>query len=754
VARLRPFASLRARLALLTAAALLPALLLALVGYFKEQSHLIELAVAELEQERELLASAHHNTLNATRQLLAALARLPQVRQRAAGTTSELLTALKAEHPIYLNLFANAPDGTAFASAEPLPERVNSADTAWFQRAAAGTGFVVGDFIRGRITGEQVLTLSYPVREADGTLLAVVGASLPLSWFGELVAQQHLPAGTTVTLVDERGEVIGHYGPSSAPLPALVAASFRLLHTPTGSLSLDHGGERWEFAHSQLLTTAAGRQVLLAVGRPIRLITPPANQLLVTTLTLMAVMTLLGVGGALLGSRLFIEPPLQRLLATTRRLANGDLAARSGIHNGPAELLELGQHFDRMASVLEQRKAELRALVEENRRGREQAEARHEMTQRDLEAVLRRVQDVIFRLDIDGRPLWSTQSVKELSGVPAKEGHYLDLCRCLADPADLARLLARLAESGGELRGFEVKLPRDDGGPLYAAINAYYVWDEEGQPVAVEGVARDITEQVLAREQLVGFNRRLEARVRERTAALEQTNAELEAFTYSVSHDLRAPLRSIEGFSRLVVVRYADQLPAEGQDYLQRVQRAANRMAELIDDLLGLSRINRYELRVREIDLSRIAHEIIDTLRAQAPQRQVTVRIQPQLRGHCDPRLCRLALENLLENAWKYTSTRAQAEIELTAQPDANGRTVFQLRDNGVGFDMRYAGKLFSPFQRLHGEEEFAGTGIGLATVQRVIARHGGEIWAEAVPDQGATFYFRLCGDAQAERAA
>ena len=235
----------------------------------------------------------------------------------------------------------------------------------------------------------------------------------------------------------------------------------------------------------------------------------------------------------------------------------------------------------------------------------------------------------------------------------------------------------------------------------------------------------------------------LEDRVAERTSALRAVNRELEAFSYSVSHDLRAPLRSIDGFSQALIEDHAEQFDETGRDYLQRVRAASERMGLLIEDLLRLSRITSRELVRETVDLSSIAEDVIGDLRERSPGREVEVVIEPGIEARADPNLLRIALENLLENAWKFTSKRERALIEF-GDTRSEGERAFFVRDNGEGFDMEYAGKLFGAFQRLHSAEEYEGTGIGLATVRRIIHRHGGRVWAEAAVDAGATFCFTL----------
>jgi light-regulated signal transduction histidine kinase (bacteriophytochrome) len=235
----------------------------------------------------------------------------------------------------------------------------------------------------------------------------------------------------------------------------------------------------------------------------------------------------------------------------------------------------------------------------------------------------------------------------------------------------------------------------------------------------------------------------LDRRVDERTFQLEAANKELEAVSYSISHDLRSPLRSIDGFSHALLEDCAESFDAQGRAHLARIRNAATRMGVLIDDFLNLARLTRAEIQLEDVDLRSLAQSIASDLRASTPERDVDVTIQPGLQAHADPSLLHLTLGNLFENAWKFTSNRPSARIEF-GRTTANGRSAFFVRDNGAGFDPVYATKLFGAFQRLHTASEFPGTGIGLATVQRAVQRHGGMVWADSRPDRGATFYFTL----------
>jgi PAS domain S-box-containing protein len=298
---------------------------------------------------------------------------------------------------------------------------------------------------------------------------------------------------------------------------------------------------------------------------------------------------------------------------------------------------------------------------------------------------------------------------------------------------------------------------RKNGSSLNVSLSISPLRGQDGRVFGSSSIARDITDRKLAeaeiqrksaeaqqaRSELMKLNTELEERVRVRTAELEVSNKELEAFSYSVSHDLRAPLRSLDGFSHILLEEYRDRLDEEGRDFLNRLRNASQQMGQLIDALLQLSRVSRSEMNKSRVDLSETARQIATELQASKPERQTRFEVANGLMAMGDPRLLHAALQNLIGNAWKFTSKREQAAIEFGVA-EQEGERVFFVRDNGAGFEMAYANKLFSAFQRLHSGSEFEGSGIGLATVQRIVRRHGGKIWAEGEPNVGATFFFTL----------
>ncbi|PSJ17363.1 PAS domain-containing sensor histidine kinase [Nitrosomonas supralitoralis] len=342
---------------------------------------------------------------------------------------------------------------------------------------------------------------------------------------------------------------------------------------------------------------------------------------------------------------------------------------------------------------------------------------------------------------------------------PNKEGKFLEVNQAMADifeAESIEQLLAHpFSESycnpvdrktfidtvicHGHIHDHEVLLKTLQGREFYASLTAVMKKDITGE-IYFDGILQDISERREGKRKIEQLNENLHTR----SMKLEAINQELEAFSYSVSHDLRAPLRAIDGFSRTLLNEYADRLDGKGQDRLSRIRAAAQRMANLIDDLLKLSRVTRTELKWKSVDLTQLASEVLEELRQDEPERMVQFSVQPGMIAHGDAHLLRIVMDNLLSNAWKFTNRHSDSEARIEVGFNLDDNLTYFVRDNGAGFDMAYADKLFGAFQRLHDNSEFSGTGIGLATVQRIIHKHGGHIWANSAVNQGAVFYFTL----------
>jgi len=421
--------------------------------------------------------------------------------------------------------------------------------------------------------------------------------------------------------------------------------------------------------------------------------------------------------------------------ATLRQQAEAKLSKQKKATQPPTEL-----ESQRLVHELQVHQIELEMQNEELVQARTEAEALH----RQYTDLYDFAPVGYFTLTRDGAISRVNLTGASLLGADAERGVLLKRRFGLfvspkSRPA-FAAFLEKVFVADGEKQTCELELLcRGKTESLWAQIEATY--DDAYE--TCRAVVVDISARVRAEDLVRRLNDELENRVIQRTAQLESANKELEAFSYSVSHDLRAPLRGIDGWSLALLEDYGSQLDGQAKTYLERVRSEAQRMGRLIDDLLQLSRLSSTEMNLREVNLSAMAGTIADRLQKEQPERQVEFAIQPRLNANGDARLLEIALTNLLGNAFKFTGKTPQARIQF-GQTEVEGRRAFFVGDNGAGFDMALAKKLFGAFQRMHKASDFPGTGIGLTTVQRIVHRHGGRIWAEAAVDQGASFYFTL----------
>jgi PAS domain S-box-containing protein len=363
-----------------------------------------------------------------------------------------------------------------------------------------------------------------------------------------------------------------------------------------------------------------------------------------------------------------------------------------------------------------------------------------------LRALIDNLPGYIFVKDTAGRYLISNQAHTRLLGLPS-EADVLGKTVFDFFPPEIARKFDE--DDQALLRSGEHVLEREEqyevaGRSGWHASTKVLARDAKGAILSIVGIRQDITARRRAEEEVRHLNATLEQRVEERTAQLEAANKELESFSYSVSHDLRAPLRHVQGYVGMLQRTVEGQLPEKARRYLKVIHDASSEMGQLIDDLLDFSRMGRAEMREITNDLDRAVQDVIKGLALTTQDRNISWKIAPLPKVISDPAMLRQVLANLIGNAVKYSRERNPAEIQIGCAGEEDGRVILFVKDNGAGFDMQYAHKLFGVFQRLHRAEEFEGTGIGLATVRRVIARHGGRTWAEGTPGAGATFYFTL----------
>ncbi len=375
-----------------------------------------------------------------------------------------------------------------------------------------------------------------------------------------------------------------------------------------------------------------------------------------------------------------------------------------------------------------------------------QAEAGKRRTELRFQLMVETAQEGVWMIDAERRTTYVNRYAAELLGYTPEEilGRHLFEFIFQEEHTRSDEKLETQREEGVAVLVDDFRLRRKDGSPIWTLITACPIQDENGQYLGSLAMVTDITRRREDEQRVRRLNADLERRIAERTAQLEFSNRELEAFAYSVAHDLRAPLRSITRFTQALAEDSAQTLDATGRDYIQRIRASSQRMNELIDGILALSRVNSAEFVEMDVDLSELARSTADQLQRWQPGRTLRFQIQDGLVDRGDDQLLRLVLENLMGNAWKFTRERPVAEIEFGTLPGQGTGRLYFVRDNGAGFDMAYQKKLFGVFQRLHTQQEFEGHGVGLATVQRIIRRHGGRVWGVGRVGEGATFYFTL----------
>jgi PAS domain S-box-containing protein len=367
-------------------------------------------------------------------------------------------------------------------------------------------------------------------------------------------------------------------------------------------------------------------------------------------------------------------------------------------------------------------------------------------------AIVEHARDAIVVQSLDGAIVVWNRAAERMFGIVRANAVGSTLAHLLGEPAALSGEALRTVRDTGEWSG-EFECTSASGRMITVQRHCTLLRNDAGEPHAVLATHTDVTEQRRAEKEIVLLSNVMEQRIRRRTAELEESNKDLREFAYSLAHDLRAPLASIDGFSAQLEIRLGDALDDRSRHYLRRVRAGVKLMSDLTDGLLGLADVANTELLHRRVDLSAVARTVLERLRETHPRREVNAVVNDTRAVRGDVRLLTDVLQNLLGNAWKFTSKTPAAHIEFGAEVQDDGAYAFFVKDNGAGFDPDYAHKLFGPFQRLHGAHEFEGTGIGLAMVRKIVMRHGGRVWARSRPGEGATFYFTLNEEAARPRS-
>ena len=722
----------------------------------------------------QLAAAATGQHLTGARAGIALLAQQSALRDAVAQEPwdvpriEELLRDLQRQEPTFGLAFVLDANGVARANGGPDKSAIGRsfADREYYQGVRRTLAPYLANPYRAALSGVPTFSVAAPVFGRDGQLRAVVAASFDLDRLAGVLSVPGSTPGTQVAVVAPPGLIAVHPDPTrrATPVEEQSAAASEALGGASG-VRVEAAAQGGDVLVAYAPVPDVGWAVL--VSTPTAAIFGPLTGAAERGAALVLVLiVVLGAGTAVVARPLF--RPLRVLSAAAARFGSGDYRVRVE-PRGAADVRDLTAQFNAMAEAVA---AQAAALAE---RG---AEAERRAAQRQAFAEMA----VAVAAATDAGGIARAVAADAVRLVPATA------CRVLLTTAAGDLEVVAAGGAGAEQRaddlvaagsGIALRALRSgspvlvaEGGrapgdaPMQPAIRA-----ELAVPIAHEGavlgvvhfgstgptafaaaeveVARSVAAHAalaLARVRLLGDLRRLTADLLDRTQELTAANGELEAFSYSVSHDLRAPLRAMDGYSRILLEEFAAGLDAEAREYLGGIRANAQRMGVLIDDLLAFARLGRQPVSRRPVAPAEVARQALRELRHEQDGRQVRVAVSELPACSADPAMLKQVYANLLSNALKYTRLREVAVVAVGSE-ERGGETVYFVRDNGAGFDMRYAGKLFGVFQRLHRSEEYEGTGVGLATVQRIVHRHGGRVWAEAEPDKGATFFFTLGGD-------
>ena len=743
---------LRAALILLVLIAVVPVFGVVIQASLAEQAQRLERAQASLRSLVGLAAAHQEQYIEGARQMLTAVALAPPVFRGTPQECETYFRTLEQRYRRYANFGLLDPAGYLTCRAARTAHPVFAGDRSYFRQAIETGGFTVGHYMVGRATGKPSLAFGMPAQREDGSLRGVIFVALDLVAADEQLRKLAVPPEFTLMVLDLKGTVLASAGKSPVAPGSEVNDAFVRQHLPMHAARIDNvdaqDGDRWIYAMEPVGQKSEGGVMVTARVSRDDLLAASMLRLKQQLAALVLIALLASAGAWAFGDRV-LAAPINRLLRRVGALQREELRLDQPPRpRGLRELRELEQRFNDMARALMERAVMRDAAMAEMSAQRNLltsvfdslsegvlvADARGYYIHTNAAAL--RIAPGIARMNRETAPLdVSSQEYGfyQLDGVTPIAPAQRPTVRALrGENVDAFRHMYRGAWSDGV-----EKIVQSSARPLR---------DMDGEVVGCVLVVSDITAAWRAEQALRHLNETLEQRVLERTGELALANRELESFSYSVSHDLRAPLQVIDGFSRALSTRYAGALDDQAQHYLARIRANTQQMSQLIDDLLALARVTRVEVTVQPMDLAPRAQQVAEQLRARQPDHAVQVDIDAAMPCVGDARLLTIVLENLIGNAWKFSARAASPAIRVGCRIAPGGEPVFYVADNGAGFDMTYADKLFKAFQRLHTADEFEGTGIGLATVHRIITRHGGQVWAQSAPGQGATFHFTLKG--------
>jgi PAS domain S-box-containing protein len=731
---------LRTRLLLLVLFPVIPALVLALYSSLEQR----RFGMFKVEKDAvNVVQSAAANQIaliEATRQQLAALSRFPQARNNDIRAFDNFFVNLLKIYTNYSDFGLLETNGNLVSCSVGRVPPTNHNGLAHLDGVVTGLDFTIGNYRAGDGARRPSLFFGHPIFDEKGRLARVLYAALDLAVLNGAAAKSQLPDEGVIHVFDNHGRVLASNpepekwaGKDVSEWPLMLAIMAKTEGT-VETTGLDGVARLFAFMP---IGSGRGSGLFVAVGIPTSLAFRETEKILIRNLSILGLIAVLVVLLAHLYADWHILHPIKALVGATKRLTKGDLTARTGIVRSEGELNQLAGAFDEMAESVQRQQNE----IELSHNALSESEER-------VRLVLDTALDAVITIDESGVVASWNKEAEKIFGWRRDEIIGKALAETIIPPryreAHARGLKHFLATQEGPVLKKRIELAglRRDGSefPVELAITPIRVADH----FVFSAFVRDITERKKAEEEIRALNASLERRVVERTRELEAANKELEAFSYSVSHDLRAPLRHVAGYIEILREESLSSLNESGQRCVATISRSARQMGALIDDLLAFSRIGRTAMRRTRVNMEQLVAEVVKELARETEGRNIDWKIGVLPEATVDESMLKQVWVNLLSNAVKYTRHRERAEIEVSCRTNDQGESEFSVRDNGAGFDMKYVGKLFRVFERLHQTDKFEGTGIGLANVHRIIARHGGRCWAEGKVEEGATFYFTL----------
>lgn len=727
------FSSLRTKLILLVLIAIIPALIITLYSGLEQRKHARLIAFDKALDLSKEISKDHQQLIETARQILFTLSQMSQISEHNTSEYSKIFINLLKQTQGYTSFAAVKPNGDVFTSAHPLDRPINFADRPWFKRVVKTKSFVIGEYLIGRITGKPTIILAYPVLDSMGHLKSIFITGLDLEWLNLLIAESNLPKESSLSVIDSNGTILLRYpNPEkfvgkSMPETSIVKTILAKKEGVEEAVGLEGVPRLFGF-------TSLGKgveSVHVSVGIPQKIAFQESNRIFARNLIFIGLIGILALVAAWFIGGLFVLQPVNRLLKVTNRLADGDLTVRSGPIYGSGEISQLASAFDQMAESLQFREEE-----------RKRSEERLRQSEEKYRSIFESIYDVYYRINIDGKIMLVSPSVLPRAGYDPEELIGQDVSKIYFNPSDRDLFLEKIKETG-VLNDYEVKFKAKDGGVLNVSLTANLISDKDGNPVAIEGILRDITGRKKAEQEMIALQEQFRQ---------SQKMEAIGKLAGGVAHDFNNLLTIIKGYCQLSLPTIKEGDPLK--ENIEEVVKASDRAADLTRQLLAFSRRQIMEMRV--LDLNHILRNLDKMLRRMIGEdvELKTLLADDLGKVKADPGQIEQVLMNLVVNARDAMPkggklTIETANIKLDEKYARNHIAVtpgdyvmIAVSDTGIGMSPEVRERVFEPFFTT--KERGKGTGLGLSTVYGIVKQSDGNIWVYSEPGKGTTFKIYL----------